>query len=348
MADAYDVMSMAKRSGAQLQLEEDWDKYLQDIEAYQRSQSKGGFLKGLAQMGIAKAIPSIMSKILPGAGILDKCLRAYPGGTLTDALTQAIKGGKGGVPEFASSLKGPYGQAALRKLKKGGKKIKTGIEQAQEDERETDKLLAYMGAFAADKEGWKNIFEKVGEGIKTSGQDFRDAWSNRDVAQGNKEFLDFIGTTTGEIGDANDLENALNSIWERGLGEDPDVGISSLGGGFGAPSDTISKIQPTAMNISTPPQGLGLAPLSASEATSLPYKIPLGDHLAGTTNLPYSASSFAMPSKGGTLDTLGVLQNTSRQYKPESIIERLFPQMGATQNPMMKNLLQSILSGRGR
>ena len=101
------------------------------------------------------------------------------------------------------------------------------------------------------------------------------------------------------------------------------------------------------MNISTPPQGLGLSPLSDSEATSLPYKIPFPEIPTGTTNLPYSASSFAMPQRSGGMDTLGALENVSRQYKPESIIERIFA-MSGTQNPMMKNLLQDILSGRRR
>ena len=43
MADAYDVMSMAKRSGAQARLEEDWENYQKKLEKFQSRQGRAGF-----------------------------------------------------------------------------------------------------------------------------------------------------------------------------------------------------------------------------------------------------------------------------------------------------------------
>ena len=67
MADAYDIMSMAKRSGAQINLQEDLQRYEDQMRAYQQKQGKKSFWGGLAQMAISPALNVLM----PGGGFSD-------------------------------------------------------------------------------------------------------------------------------------------------------------------------------------------------------------------------------------------------------------------------------------
>ena len=157
MADAYDIMQMAKMKGAQAQSEEDLEKYEEALEKF-REENKPEWWESFAQIGLSKIIPSILEFLVPGGtaikGALGLLLKGGIGGTIQDQLMQAIKGKPGDIPEFVSSVTGPYGQKGAMKLKKAAKGVKKDIQKEIDDMRDTDKFLAYASAFAADLDDW--------------------------------------------------------------------------------------------------------------------------------------------------------------------------------------------------
>tara|TARA_Y100000310_G_scaffold339998_1_gene434406 strand:+ start:756 stop:1499 length:744 start_codon:yes stop_codon:yes gene_type:complete len=162
MADAYDVMSMAKRSGAQARLEEDWENYQKALEKYQARQGKASFWGGLGSMGIGK----LLTKLIPGIGV---------GSTLADLLTaggarglsqfvggealQGLFGGGKAAPKFKSTATGPYGRAGVRGAQRQSREVSRGISEELKAGKRGRAFTSILTGLMADTDAWGDILK---------------------------------------------------------------------------------------------------------------------------------------------------------------------------------------------
>ena len=144
MANAYDVMSMAKRQGAEVKAVENYDKYMDVIKAEEARAGRAGLL-GKIGGGIGGSIasylaPAAIAALGVGTGGIGSMLLAGALGTgisrggteIGDFLSrQWTMGGKGRGKEFKDigkmkGVSGPYGQRYASKLQRAGKKEMEG------------------------------------------------------------------------------------------------------------------------------------------------------------------------------------------------------------------------------
>ena len=169
MADAYDVMSMAKRSGAQARLEEDWEDYQKKLEKFQSRQGRAGFWGGLGSMGLGK----LMTKLIPGVGAAStfadlltaggaRGLSQFVGG---EALQGLFGGGKE-APKFKSTATGPYGRAGIREAQRKSRQTARGISEELKAGKRGRGFTSMLSGLMADKEGWEDWFKGLGKDKK--------------------------------------------------------------------------------------------------------------------------------------------------------------------------------------
>jgi len=167
MADAYDVMQMAKKYGAAARNLEAWDKYMDDLQTFKKKQAKGSFFSGLASLGMGLAMPAL----IPAAGgsILDMGMKALGRGGITNALSN-IADKAFGVPSIAPKFKGgdtsALGRAGRKKLERKAKSIEQDIQSSLDAGKRgkafTTILQAIMPEIKAQggiKEFGKKLFE---------------------------------------------------------------------------------------------------------------------------------------------------------------------------------------------
>ena len=131
MADAYDVMQMAKKYGAASRNLEAWDKYMDELQTFKKKQAKGSFFGGLASLGIGALMPAL----IPAAGgsILDMGMKALGRGSITNALsTLADKafGVQSIAPKFKGGDTSAHGRAGRKAMKRKAKSIQQEIQSS--------------------------------------------------------------------------------------------------------------------------------------------------------------------------------------------------------------------------
>ena len=134
MADAYDVMSLAKRQGAEIRAKQQYEDYMEQVEAEQRRAEKAQYYGGLGgQFGgsIASFLaPAIVAALGVGTGGLGTMLLSGLLGTgiarggmeLGDVLARGGSSRKMKEDIKYKALKGAYGQKLASDLKRSGTK----------------------------------------------------------------------------------------------------------------------------------------------------------------------------------------------------------------------------------
>ena len=225
MANAYDVMSMAKRQGAEVKAVENYDKYMDVIKAEEARAGRAGLL-GKIGGGIGGSIasylaPAAIAALGVGTGGIGSMLLAGALGTgisrggteIGDFLArQWSMGGKGRGKEFKDigemkGVSGAYGQRRMSELQRGGKKAMEGqrdtIAEMLDVENTNRWLSSAMsglgtaGKVRAGAEGLgkgATMGEKmkaamngdVGEGYKLGAKSTGDWWSKPEFADISK------------------------------------------------------------------------------------------------------------------------------------------------------------------
>ena len=186
MADAYSVMSQAKRQGAEINAIEKYNQFVKDIEAEEARASKAGFLGKLGG-GILGSIssllaPAAMTALGIGTGGLGAMLLGggLIGGGITRAGTEVGEflarqwemGGKRRGKEWKDvkgmgALSGPYGQRFFSELQQKGEGLlsqsKQSISEALELENMSRTLNSILSGITAAG--------KVRSGLATVGKD---------------------------------------------------------------------------------------------------------------------------------------------------------------------------------
>ena len=147
MANAYDVMSMAKRQGAEVKAVEEYDKYIKQVRDEEARASKA-MNKGKLGGAFGGSIASFLAPAAIGAlgigtgGLGTMALSALVGGGLSRGGTeigdflarQWSMGGKGREKGFKDigkmkGVSGPYGQRRASELRRAGRNEMEGYQQ---------------------------------------------------------------------------------------------------------------------------------------------------------------------------------------------------------------------------
>ena len=182
MADAYDIMQMAKRSGAQVQQQEDWQNYQDELAASEAKRSKGGFWSGLASMGLMKILP----KLIPGMGaastIMDLLMTGVGRGAIGFGLGEGIRSLTGAdtkAPEFKGTSTGPYGRKGFKEMQRKSELISKSIADEIKGGKRGRAFSQFGSSFLTDKDLWSakgdklgDLFGDIGKGSVTTGTPF--------------------------------------------------------------------------------------------------------------------------------------------------------------------------------
>jgi hypothetical protein len=152
MADAYDIMAMAKRSGAAVQLKEDWENYQDELAAYQKKQGKAGFWGGLGSIALGLLMPAAIPALAGGG------LGALLGTGAARGLTQfaggealrSLFGGKGGQPKYKGTSTGPYGRAGAKAQQRQADMIRRDIKEQLEGGERGRMFTSALSGFAPE------------------------------------------------------------------------------------------------------------------------------------------------------------------------------------------------------
>ena len=197
MANAYDVMSMAKRQGAEVKAVEEYDKMMDRVRAEEARASKAGML-GKIGGGVGGSIASFLAPAAIGAlgigtgGLGPMLLAGLVGTGISRGGTEigdmlARQWGMGGGLKFGKEDKefkagnvgkmgdvsGPYGQRYVSKLKRSSEEQKKDFSKSISemlDVENTNRWIssAFSGLSAAGK-------ARAGaESLGTGGQSFKD------------------------------------------------------------------------------------------------------------------------------------------------------------------------------
>jgi hypothetical protein len=154
MADAYDIMSMAKRSGAKAQQMEDWEKYQDELEEFKNKQSKAGFWGGLGSLALSLLMPTAIPALASGG------LGALLGTGAARGLTQfaggeairSLFGGKESQPTYKGTSTGLYGGADARRQQREADVIKRSIKEELEGMERGRMFTSALSGFAPEIE----------------------------------------------------------------------------------------------------------------------------------------------------------------------------------------------------
>ena len=367
MADAYDVMSMAKRSGAALQQKEDWEAYQDELAAAAKKRKKGGFWSGLASMGIAKLLPMLIPGVGAGAGLMSLLGVGAARAATQFGLGEAVRSMTGAdtrAGAFKGTSTGPYGRKGAAQYKRQADMISKSIGDELAAGKRGRGFMALASSALADKEGWGDLVSGLGKkgvdvaALAESGEALTSAIPAGLEASEKAALADTFGATgqssIGQFAQAID-ESGLpvsGPVKGRTMGElltsggvSPEItsegvedilsmklpDITEADFDFGGDAPNIFRPADSQPSIASVMQ---TTPSSSRKMSTM-----------GRTLSDYG--DFNLPSTGNPLDTMNILQGVGQQYKPESIMSKLFPSLKATQNPMMKNLLQQYLQ-RGK
>ena len=166
MADAYDVMSMAKRSGAALQQKEDWEAYQDELAAAQAKRSKGGFWSGLANMGIAKLLPMLIPGVGAGAGLMSLLGVGAARAATQYGLGEAVRSMTGAdtrAGAFKGTSTGPYGRKGAAHQKRQADLISRSIGDELAGGKRMRGFMSLASSALADKDAWGDWAKNLGK-----------------------------------------------------------------------------------------------------------------------------------------------------------------------------------------
>ena len=152
MADAYDIMAMAKRSGAAVQQKEDWEKYQDELARYKKKQGKAGFFGGLGSLALGLLMPAAIPALAGGG------LGALLGTGAARGLTQfaggeairSLFGGKEGQPTYKGTSTGPYGRAGAKAQQRQADMISRSIKEELEGGQRGRMFTSALSGFAPE------------------------------------------------------------------------------------------------------------------------------------------------------------------------------------------------------
>ena len=246
MANAYDVMSMAKRQGAEVKAVENYDKYMDAIKAEEARASKAGMF-GKIGGGIGGSIasylaPAAIAALGVGTGGIGSMLLSGAlgagisrGGTeIGDFLARQWKmGGKGRGKDFKApsamkGISGAYGQKRMSELMRGGK-------QSMETQRDT---IAQM----LDVENTNRWLSSAMSGLGTAGK-----------ARAGFEKAGLADKSMKEVWKSGNMGDRMKFAMGGGVGEGYKLGAKSTGDWWSKPEFAdISKMSPSSpMSLQT-------------------------------------------------------------------------------------------------
>ena len=224
MANAYDVMSMAKRQGAEVKAVEEYDKYMKRLQAEEARASKAGML-GKIGGGIGGSIasflaPAAVAALGIGTGGIGSMLLAGALGTgVSRAGTEAgdflarqwTMGGKGRGKDFKDigkmkGISGPYGRRRASELQRAGRqsmedtrKSITEMLDVENTNRWLSSAMSGLGTAGKVRHGAEGLKEgatlgdrmkaalqgQSGEGYKLGAKSTGDFWQQKAFDVGN-------------------------------------------------------------------------------------------------------------------------------------------------------------------
>ena len=343
MADAYDVMSIAKCSGAALQQKEDWEAYQDELAAAASKRSKGGFWSGLANMGIAKLLPMLIPGVGAGAGLMSLLGVGAARAATQYGLGEAVRSMTGAdtrAGAFKGTSTGPYGRKGAAHQKRQAEMISRTIGEELAGAKRGRGFMSLASSALADKEGWGDWAKNLGKG--------KEVTEAATAAGDQAKLMEFMGNQqdfAAEFGEGGGdplglkrmrIPTNITEFTQQApipskdmlLDAMPDEDYYRTTGDFDFGGDVPNVVSGNKSIAS-------VLPLSGSE---LSKRMPPQSDV-----LPRSAFDFGLPSTGSPLDTMNILQNIGGAYKPPTVNQG---QIGRPSKSM--NLLQQLLMQQGR
>ena len=169
MADAFDIMQIAKKQGAAARNLEAWNKWQDELEAWQRKKAKGSFFGNLLGIG-ANFLTKAILPVAAGGSILDMVTRTLGRGAIGNTLSELaynITKPKKGAPTFKGGDKSIYGRTTAKKIETEGKRIKKDIKEQEKASRRGRMFNSFLSAIMPEIEahgGLKEFGKKLGKG----------------------------------------------------------------------------------------------------------------------------------------------------------------------------------------
>ena len=257
MADAYDVMSMAKRSGARAQQIEDWEKYQDELAAFKKKQGKGKFWGGLGTIAAGILMPALMPALASGglgSMLMMGAARGGLGHGISEMARNIAMGGKSGQPTYKGTSTGPYGRAGAKTQQRKADIIQRSIKDELQAGERNRLFTSMMSGFAhefkkggAGRKSFKDLFKgkkgaesAIGVKMPLHGKTPLDAPIGVQMPSGDATIADSIGVQMPSMG-SEQLpklldEKSLLALANQPLLEasHPDPILPSKGDGFSA------------------------------------------------------------------------------------------------------------------
>lgn len=333
MANAYELMDYAKRSGAKVQQQEDWERHQNELRAAEAKRSKGGFWSGLANMGIMKLLPILLPGVGAGTSLLKTIFTGLGRGALGFGLGELVRGVTGAdtrAPEFKQTSTGPYGRMGARGQRKQAKSIRESISEQLAAGQRGRGFMSLASSALADKKAWEDWAKGLGKG-KEGAEGIKSIMEGLDPDLKASKVVPEMGAFKGQT-----EQDVLNQLMGGGGGFSPDETSWSRADNFPLPSVSGQGEQEALSQL------MGGGPLFP-EGPSFERYIPPPPQVSGQAE--QEALNKLMRGGGGFSPEETIFQRyTSPTYLPGQAEQKALSQL-RPQGRNKMTLLQQLLQG---